>query len=121
MSSYDFDAPRTRSFDAKPFERISFGGIFRSLRRAIVDFDFDAVRTVAGLARRPGATVRRYLGDGRADSLNPVEFALLTSTLYVVVNLWTQLRALVVFGVAVALLVGLLYAFQWYSFSDLGG
>ena len=41
--------------------RISFPAIVGSVRRAVVDFDMDTVRTVVGLTRCPGPTVRRYL------------------------------------------------------------
>ena len=71
-------------------DRISFPGIARSVRRALVDFDLDSIRTVVGLTRRPGPTVRRYLGAGRADLLNPAKYAIVTATLYVLVNAASQ-------------------------------
>lgn len=80
---------RTNAPETQP-PRISFPALFHTVRRAVVDFDLDSVRTVVGLTRRPGPTVRHYLGAGRADLLNPAKYAVVTATIYVVANIASQ-------------------------------
>jgi len=52
----------------------------------MTELDFDTVRTVTGMAVAPGTTARDYLHGRRDHYVNPVKFAVLAATLYVVVN-----------------------------------
>ena len=72
-------------------DRITFRRVLATGSRALIELDFASGRTVTGMLLRPGTLVRDYIIGGQRDRYaNPVKFAFLASTLYVVLNQLTS-------------------------------
>jgi hypothetical protein len=72
-------------------DRITFRRVLTTGMRALIELDFASGRTVTGMIIRPGALVREYIIGGQRDRYaNPIKFAFLASTLYVVLNQLTN-------------------------------
>jgi hypothetical protein len=63
--------------------RLSGPGLARSALQQVLELDFASLRTFVGLSWRPGRTPREYVEGRRSAYLNPLKYALLTTTLFV--------------------------------------
>ena len=79
------DTPFCARCGQKRAERLTVSGPLRDLVHHVSSVDSSLARTLVGLTREPGETVRAYLAGNRTGYLNPAKYAFLAATLYTLV------------------------------------
>ncbi len=63
--------------------RLVVGGVLRDVAAQVADWDTNWLRTVRALAWHPGATCRAYFRGDRSRWINPLKYAFILTTLYI--------------------------------------
>lgn len=73
----------------KTIERITLRTIFHELWQALIDLDRGALFTIKALVQNPGKAVAEYLNGRTRPYTPPLRFALVLTTIQVLLSLWT--------------------------------
>lgn len=65
--------------------RITFRGVVADAFRALTNLDSKFTRTVIGMTRSPGRVVREYVDGRRSSYMNPIKYAFVSTTIFLVV------------------------------------